>query len=100
MINLECLDPRCAIHGSLKTRGAEFTGKVVSDKAKRTAIVVRDYTLYIYKYERYLRKRSRIPTHNPECINAKVGDVVKIAESRKLSKTKSFVITSVVKKAK
>ena len=83
----------------MKTRGAEFIGKVVSDKAKHTAIVERDYTLYIYKYERYLRKRSRIPTHNPECIAAKVGDVVKIAETRKLSKTKSFAITSVVKKA-
>lgn len=95
---MECVDPKCAIHGGLKTRGAEFTGKVVSDKAKKTAIVERDYTRYAYKYERYLRKRSRIPAHNPECIGAKEGDMVKIAESRKLSKTKSFVITAVVKK--
>lgn len=95
---MECVDPKCAIHGGLKTRGAEFTGKVVSDKAKKTAIVERDYTRYVYKYERYLRKRSRIPAHNPECIGAKEGDMVKIAESRKLSKTKSFVITAVVKK--
>lgn len=97
---MNCEDPKCAIHGGLKTRGAEFTGKVVSDKAKKTAIIQRDYTRYIYKYERYLRKRSRIPAHNPECISAKEGDVVKIAESRKLSKTKSFVITAIVKKAK
>ncbi|MDE1870242.1 MAG: 30S ribosomal protein S17 [Candidatus Micrarchaeota archaeon] len=95
---MTCEDPKCAIHGGLKTRGAEFTGKIVSAKAKKTAIVERDYTRYIYKYERYLRKRSRIPAHNPECIGAKEGDVVKIAESRKLSKTKNFVITSVVKK--
>ncbi|MDE1856007.1 MAG: 30S ribosomal protein S17 [Candidatus Micrarchaeota archaeon] len=95
---MECSDPKCAIHGGLKTRGAEFTGRVVSDKAKKTAIVERDYTRYMYKYERYLRKRSRIPAHNPECLSAKAGDVVKIAESRKLSKTKAFVITAIVKK--
>lgn len=61
--------------------------------------MIRDYTLYIYKYERYLRKRSRILAHNPDCIAAKVGDTVKISESRKLSKRKAFVITSVVKRA-
>lgn len=96
---MDCNDPNCALHGHMKTRGAEFTGRVVSDKAKKTAIVERNYTLYVYKYERYLRKRSRIPAHNPECLAAKVGDLVKIAETRKLSKTKSFVITAVVRRA-
>lgn len=83
----------------MKTRGAEFVGKIVSDGAKKTAIVERNYTLYIYKYERYLRRRSRIPAHNPDCMAAKIGDTVRIAESRKLSKTKSFVITAIVKRA-
>ncbi len=80
----------------MKTRGAQLTGIVVSDKARKTVIVERDYTLYNYKYERYMRKRSRIPAHNPECIKAKVGDTVNIAETRKVSKTKSFVVTSVL----
>ena len=97
---VECNDPNCAIHGSIRTRGVEFVGKVVSDKAKKTAIVERDYTLYVYKYERSLRKRSRIPAHNPACISAKVGDSVKIAETRKISKTKNFVITEIIKKHK
>jgi small subunit ribosomal protein S17 len=34
-----------------------------------------------------------------ECINAKTGDVVVISETRRLSKTKSFVVTKIVKKA-
>ncbi len=96
---MECNDPHCPIHGSIKTRGAEIIGKVVSDKAKRTVIVEREYTKYIYKYERYLRKKSRIPAHNPDCIGAKVGDIVKIAETRKISKTKAFVVTGIVKRA-
>lgn len=99
MIILECKDINCPIHGSLKTRGAELLGKVVSSKAKKTVIVEREYTKYVYKYERYLRKRSRIPAHNPECLNAKAGDTVKIAETRKLSKTKAFAVTAVVNKA-
>ena len=76
----------------------QITGTVVSDKVKKNAIVNVDYTRYIYKYERYLRKRSRIPAHNPECINAKLGDTVNLQETRRLSKTKSFVITGIEKK--
>lgn len=83
----------------MKTRGAELVGTVVSDRAKKTAIVEREYTKYIYKYERSLRKKSRIPAHNPDCMGAKIGDMVKIAETRKISKTKAFVVTGIVKKA-
>ncbi|MGB9732772.1 MAG: 30S ribosomal protein S17 [Candidatus Micrarchaeia archaeon] len=95
----ECNDPNCPIHGNIKVRGAQIIGTVVSNKGKKTVIVEREYTKYIYKYERSLRKRSRIPAHNPECINAQVGDIVKIGETRRISKTKSFVVTEVVKRA-
>jgi len=95
----ECNDPNCAVHGSIKTRGLELTGTVVSSKAKKTAIVERDLTMYVHKYERYMRRKSRIAAHNPDCISAKPGDIVKIAETRKISKTKSFVITAVLKRA-
>lgn len=94
---MECNDPRCPIHGGVSTRGVQLSGRVVSAKAKKTAIVEIDYTRYKYKYERYLRKRSRIPAHNPECINAKEGNLVNIAETRRLSKTKSFAIIKIVR---
>lgn len=94
---MECKDPKCPVHGQLKTRGARLSGVVVSSKAKKTAVVRIDYTMYLYKYERYLRKHSRVVAYNPECINAKAGDMVNIAETRRLSKTKSFAITGVVK---
>jgi small subunit ribosomal protein S17 len=94
---MECKDPRCPIHGQMKTRGTRFAGVVVSSKAKKTAIVKINYTIYLYKYERYLRKHSRVAAHNPECINAKVGDLVNLAETRRISKTKAFAITGLVK---
>ena len=76
----------------------QFEGLVVSAKAKKTVIVEVNYNRFVYKYERSLRKRSRIPAHNPDCIGAKLNDLVNIAETRRLSKTKSFVVTNVVKK--
>lgn len=94
---MECNDPKCPIHGSLKVRGAQLQGKVVSAKAKKTAIVEIDYTRYINKYERYLRKRSRVPSYNPDCISAKEGDIVNLGETRRLSKTKSFAVIGIVK---
>ena len=94
----KCADVKCPIHGSLKIRGTQLQGKVVSAKAKKTAIVEIDYTRYINKYERYLRKRSRIPSYNSDCIAAKDGDIVNIGETRRLSKTKTYAITEIIKK--
>jgi small subunit ribosomal protein S17 len=96
---MECNDVKCPIHGHLKTHGMELQGVVVSDKAKKTAVIERSYTIYLHKYERSLRRTSRIAAYSPECIGAKTGDTVRIAGTRRLSKTKAFVVTQIVKKA-
>jgi small subunit ribosomal protein S17 len=83
----------------LKTRGNEIEGIVVSDKAKKSVIVEHAYTTFLTKYERSLRKTSRIAAYNPECINARTGDMVRISETRRLSKTKCFVVTKILNKA-
>ena len=88
----ECEDPKCPFHGNLPVRTKVLEGKVVSAKMKYTVVVQRDYLHYIPKYMRYERRRSRIPAHNPPCINAKEGDRVRIAECRPISKTVSFVV--------
>ena len=92
-----CDDPKCCWHGSLPVRGKIVEGVVVSAKALKTAIVEKDYLHHIPKYERYERRHSRIVAYNPECVNAKEGNKVKIAECRSLSKTKHFVIIEVIK---
>jgi small subunit ribosomal protein S17 len=89
---MACSDPRCAEHGSISVRGGMFVGKVRSAKAPKTAIVERELIVKIPKYERYKKIRARVYAHNPECINAKENDIVMVGETRKLSKTKSFVI--------
>ncbi len=93
-----CKDIKCPFHGKLSIRGRVFIGKVVSDKALKTVIVRWDYHRYISKYERYERRHNKVAAYNPECINAKEGDIVKISECRPLSKTKKFVVIEKVKK--
>ncbi len=88
----KCEDKKCPFHGDVRVRGSVFEGVVVSDKMKNTVIVMREYLHYVPKYKRYMRKRSRIPSHNPPCIAARTGDRVIIGETRPLSKTVHFVV--------
>lgn len=78
-------------------RGNIFEGRVVSAKANKTVTVERQLTQYIAKYERYKKIRSRIKAHNPESINAKEGDWVRAGETRRISKTKSFIVMEIIK---
>ena len=93
-----CSDHRCAWHGTLSVRGRTFTGTVTKSKARDTVVVEWGYTQLIPKYERYERRKSRVVAHNPECLKARDGDTVIIAECRPLSKTKSFVVVGVPKR--
>ncbi len=91
-----CNDPKCVFHGDVKVRGRIFTGTVVSSAMQRTATVEWPRISLVRKYERYLTKRSKVKAHNPDCISAKKGDKVKLGETRKLSKTKNFMILEVL----
>ena len=98
-IKSECSDKNCPFHGHVKLRGRSFVGLVVSDKMIKTVVVAWTRRLFVKKFERYEKKRSKINAHNPECINAKKGDLVKITETRPLSKTKTFVVTELIGRA-
>jgi len=93
-----CEDKNCPFHGVTKVRGKTFTGKVVSSKMQKSAVVEWSGWRFMPKYERYHKTRTRITVHNPQCINAVEGDLVKIGECRALSKTKNFVILAVLGK--
>ena len=84
--------------GKLSVRGNVFVGIVKSAKAQKTVTVQRDIVHYVQKYERFKKSRSKIYAHNPDSLNAKEGDTVKVGETRQLSKTKSFVVLEVLKR--
>jgi|TARA_B100000315_G_scaffold228659_1_gene237612 small subunit ribosomal protein S17 len=91
----KCKDNNCPFHGSLRCRGRIFTGTVISVKMQKTASVWWERRNFLRKYERYEKRKSGVKAHNPSCINAQEGNIVKIMECRPLSKTKSFVIIEV-----
>jgi small subunit ribosomal protein S17 len=88
----KCDDIKCPWHGHLKVRGRVFRGAVRSAKAPNTAIIEWDYYHRIPKYERFERRKTRVVAYRPDCIPAKNGDIVAVAECRPLSKTKKFVV--------
>ncbi len=92
----DCKDRNCPFHGNLRIRGKIRQGVVVSTKSNKTAVVEWTYLKKVPKYKRYMKSRSRVMVHNPSCVSAKVGDVVKIGECRPISKTKSFVIYDIL----
>jgi len=92
----KCSDAKCPFHGNLSVRGRQFTGTITSAKMRRTAIIELGRLQFLKKYERYEKRLTRLKVHNPDCINAKEGDVVKVMECRPLSKTKNFAIVQKV----
>jgi small subunit ribosomal protein S17 len=82
----------------ITTRGRTCKGTVVSSKAQKTVTVEWSRRIYVVKYERYQKKRSRVKAHNPPEMDAKEGDEVVIMECRPLSKTKKFMVVEVLKK--
>ncbi len=94
----ECDDINCPFHGKLKVRGRIIDGEVVSNKMQSSIVVRKQRYEYVKKYKRYTKKSSRYTAHKPGCMDVEVGDKVKIAECRPISKTKSFVLIKVEKK--
>jgi small subunit ribosomal protein S17 len=81
--------------GERKTR----TGVVVSDGMEKTVVVQVESRKPHRLYEKMVRRTSKLHAHD-EANEAKVGDVVRLMETRPLSKTKRWRIVEIVEKAK
>lgn len=92
----EVEDKKCPFHGDVSVRGKTFVGVVVSDSMDKTVKVQWENTVKSTKYNRYLKTRTKVAAHNPEAIDAKVGDTVLIGETRPLSKTKHFAVLKIL----
>jgi len=87
------MDPKCPFHGSLKLRGRIFRGKVIKKFPKRV-VVEFERTLYVKKYERYAKSKTKLHARLPDCLakDIMVGDYVEINECRPLSKLIKFAV--------
>jgi len=73
-------------------------GVITSDVRDKSCKVQIQFTVKHPKYGKYIRRRTVIQVHDEQNV-AKLGDQVEIAECRPLSKTKSWVLTKVIKAA-
>ncbi|MFX1587601.1 MAG: 30S ribosomal protein S17 [Promethearchaeota archaeon] len=90
----ECNDKDCPFHGTTRIRGKITSGVVVSKKSRNTVVIRRNYVQFIKKYQRYERRNTRLACHLPDCLRNEInlGDLIRVGESRKLSKTKAFIV--------
>ena len=80
---------------SRKTR----VGKVVSDKMDKTVVVIVEDRVAHKTYKKIIGRTYRLKAHdeNNEC---GIGDIVRVMETRPLSKDKSWRVVEIVEKAK
>ncbi len=72
-------------------------GVVVSDKMQKTVVVQVTRTFRHPLYKKVVQKHKKFKAHDE--LGAKVGDVVRIVESRPISKTKHWVVEAILKRA-
>ncbi len=76
-----------------------FIGTVVSDKMDKTVVVLVERLTQHPIYKKYIKKRKKFMAHDPNNM-CKIGDKVKIIESRPLSKMKRWRVIEILEKAK
>jgi small subunit ribosomal protein S17 len=76
-----------------------LVGRVVSDKRAKTVTVLVERRVTHDLYGKIVGKSRKYHAHD-EKGEFKMGDMVEIAESRPISKTKSWVVTRLVQKAR
>lgn len=76
-----------------------FVGQVVSDKMDKTVVVsVTTKTLHPL-YKKYVKRSKKFKAHD-EQNECRIGDTVKIIESRPISKDKCWRLVEIVDRAK
>ncbi len=78
-------------------RRTEKIGTVVSDKMTKTVVVMVERLIKHPKYRKYVRRRKKFMAHDE--LGAKIGDKVKIIETRPLSARKRWRVVEILQKA-
>ena len=73
-------------------------GRVVSDKMDKTVTVLVERKVKHPMYGKVMVRSKKYHAHN-EGNTAKAGDLVEIVETRPVSRTKAWAVTSVLEKA-
>ena len=82
-----------------RNRRKSRTGVVVSDKREKTVTVAIKQSFPHPKYGKIVRKTKKLYVHD-DSFDAKVGDTVRVMETKPISKMKRWRITEVIERAK
>lgn len=75
-----------------------LTGVVTSDKMEKSITVMIERRVKHKRYDKLMRRSTKYHVHD-EDNTCKIGDIVKIKETRPISKTKSWTLVEVVETA-
>jgi small subunit ribosomal protein S17 len=78
---------------------AEITGRVVSDKMTKTVVVTTQRQVRDERYGKQMKRTTRFMAHD-ENNEAKMGDLVAIVQARPLSRSKRWVVSRIVERAR
>ena len=86
------------VNGNGKPHKRVLTGNVVSDKSDQTIVVAISRRKVHRLYRKYITITKKLMAHDPD--NAcRVGDLVRVVESRPLSRRKRWRLVEIVKRA-
>jgi small subunit ribosomal protein S17 len=94
--NKGTFDKKDPFYGDINVKRETLVGTVVKKDANRSATIEWRRAVFVQKYERQEKRKSKVRVHNPASIDAQVGDRVLVARTRPLSKTKHHVILKVL----
>jgi small subunit ribosomal protein S17 len=92
-------EPLAPVHAPVEGARRVRQGIVVSDKAEKTITVRIDVARRHRRYEKIVRSSSTLHAHD-ENNDAHEGDVVRVIESRPLSRTKRWKLVDVLERAR
>ena len=74
-------------------------GKVISDKMDKTVVVIVEDRVAHKTYKKIIGRTYRLKAHDEENVCG-VGDIVRVMETRPLSKDKRWRVVRIIEKAK
>ncbi|HLC53243.1 MAG TPA: 30S ribosomal protein S17 [Candidatus Nanoarchaeia archaeon] len=86
------------VQQALSSRGRTFEG-LVTKKFPTRIVIEFERTVYVRKYQRFYKKKTRLHARLPAGMDVNVGDYIRIRECRPLSKIIHFVVIEKVKSA-
>jgi small subunit ribosomal protein S17 len=78
-----------------ETNARTMVGKVISDKMQKTIVVLVERTVKHPKYGKIMKRRTKLHAHDENQLS-KIGNTVKVQETRPRSKTKCWALVEVI----